>query len=114
MSQTSPQTLSPRRIQERKLVEEGQIRVPIELIKSQRQIEIRIQDISKRGLGFFADLYLEPGIYSIRMLGVEINCELTYCNNHLGIENLFRCGFFVRDSDVNLSDLIERKMPRAS
>lgn len=68
-----------------------------------RLINVRPTDVSPRGLGFIAR---EPlGIGSQFWLEIEdarMRVEVTHCASHLGIENMFYCGVFTRDPDINL------------
>jgi hypothetical protein len=73
-----------------------------------RSIPIRPVDVSKRGLGFFSK---EPltigGFYLLVIAQRQYRVELAYCGNHLGIEDLFRCGLFLRESDGDLLQLCQ-------
>jgi hypothetical protein len=63
---------------------------------------IKPTDVSLRGLGFMANQNLEPGAYWLKFENKKISVELIYSESHLGIDNLFRCGLFVRDPDEDL------------
>ncbi len=68
-----------------------------------RSIPIRPIDVSKRGLGFFAREHLPTGgFYLLVIDNRQYRVELAYCGNHLGIENLYRCGLFLRELDGDL------------
>ena len=69
-----------------------------------RRISIRPIDVSRRGLGFLSREKLKNGSFFWLMIGnSRFRVELAYCNNHLGIDNLFRCGLFLREADGDLS-----------
>lgn len=69
-----------------------------------RRIAIRPMDVSRRGLGFLVREPLRMGALFWLVVGEErFRVELAYCNNHLGIDNLFRCGLFLRDADGDLA-----------
>lgn len=68
-------------------------------------IAIRPLDVSKRGLGFVVRENLKHGGFYFLMIGQrKFRIEIAYCNSHLGIDNLFRCGLFLREADGNLHD----------
>ncbi len=68
-------------------------------------IAIRPLDVSKRGLGFVVRENLKNGGFYFLMIGQHrYRVEIAYCNSHLGIENLYRCGLFLREADGNLQD----------
>ncbi len=73
-----------------------------------RAIPIRPVDVSKRGLGFFAKESLTiGGFYLLVISGKHYRVELAYCQNHLGIDNLYRCGLFLREADGDLHNLCD-------
>jgi hypothetical protein len=60
-------------------------------------------DVSPRGLGIIAEISLRQGSIVVLSLGnYRIRLEVMYCNSHLGIENMFKCGLFSRENDANL------------
>ena len=67
-------------------------------------ILIRPLDVSRRGLGF---LVREPlkngGFYWLNIGNGRFRVEVAYCNTHLGINDLFRGGLFLREADGDLS-----------
>jgi hypothetical protein len=68
-------------------------------------IAIRPLDVSKRGLGFVVRESLKNGGFYFLMIGEQrFRVEIAYCNSHLGIDNLYRCGLFLREADGNLHD----------
>lgn len=65
---------------------------------------IRPIDVSRRGLGFLAREGLKNGDFYWLFIGSsKYRVEVAYCNNYLGIDNLFRCGLFLREADGDLS-----------
>jgi hypothetical protein len=69
-----------------------------------RQVPIRPLDVSRRGLGFLVREPLKPGGFFWLQVGKErFRTELAYCNGHLGIDNLYRCGLFLREADGDLA-----------
>lgn len=69
------------------------------------EVQIRPLDVSPRGLGFLANQEISPGsVYWLELGGRRYRVELAYCNNHLGIDDLFRCGLFLREENGNLTD----------
>jgi len=72
-------------------------------------IPIRPIDVSRRGLGFFTRETVRSGGFFWLVIGTEkFRVELAYCNTHLGIDNLFRCGLFLREADGNLYEACDR------
>jgi len=64
------------------------------------EIPIRPLDVSARGMGFLASKELQNGGYFYLKIGEtlsQLRVELAYCSNYLGIDNLFRCGLFLRE-----------------
>lgn len=67
---------------------------------------LRPIDVSRRGFGFMASHPMEPGVQmTLAVKDKVIKVEVAYCHSHLGIENMFRCGVFVRDPEENLETL---------
>jgi hypothetical protein len=74
------------------------------------RIEVRPIDVSRRGLGFIVSVKLEAGGFYWLILGEhKIRTEVAYCNSHLGIENLYRCGLFLREADGDLEAICRDK-----
>jgi hypothetical protein len=74
-----------------------------------RQVAIRPIDVSRRGLGFLVREQLKPGGFFWLIIGKErFRTELAYCNGHLGIDNLYRCGLFLREADGDLAATCNR------
>jgi hypothetical protein len=74
-----------------------------------RVILIRPVDVSHRGLGFMVREPLLQGTILWLEIGTNrFRVELAYCNNHLGIENLYRGGLFLREADGDLAALCYR------
>lgn len=70
-----------------------------------KQIPVRPIDVSRRGLGFLVREALPSGGFYWLVIGpYKFRVEIAYCNNHLGIDNLFRCGLFLREADGDLSE----------
>lgn len=70
-----------------------------------RRIAIRPIDVSRRGLGFLVREHIKSGAFFWLQIGdVRFRVELAYCNSHLGIDNLFRCGLFLREADGDLAE----------
>lgn len=68
-------------------------------------VPIRPMDVSKRGLGFVAKEKLKSGsVYLLEVRQERFRVEIAYCSDHLGIDNLFRCGLFLRDESGDISD----------
>ena len=71
--------------------------------QSGRVVPIRPLDVSGRGLGFMVKEHLRMGsIYTLVIGTNRFRVEVAYCNPHLGIDSLYRCGLFLRDADGNL------------
>jgi hypothetical protein len=67
-------------------------------------IPIRPIDVSRRGLGFLVREPLKTGgFFWLEIGNGRYRVELAYCGNHLGIDNLFRAGLFLREADGDLS-----------
>lgn len=67
-------------------------------------VPIKPMDVSKRGLGFIAKEKLKSGsVYLLEVRGERFRVEIAYCSGHLGIDNLFRCGLFLRDESGDIS-----------
>ena len=70
-----------------------------------KKIPIRPIDVSRRGLGFLVRENLKTGGFYWLVIGNKrYRVELAYCNMHLGIDNLFRCGLFLREADGDLQE----------
>lgn len=70
-----------------------------------KKIAIRPIDVSRRGLGFLVRENLKTGgFYWLTIGNKRYRVELAYCNMHLGIENLFRCGLFLREAEGDLQE----------
>ena len=66
-------------------------------------VPVRPIDVSKRGLGFLVREQLRSGGFYFLMIGkVRFRVEIAYCDTHLGIDNLFRCGLFLREAEGDL------------
>lgn len=67
-------------------------------------VPIKPMDVSKRGLGFVAKEKLKSGsVYLLEVKEQRFRVEIAYCSGHLGIDNLFRCGLFLRDESGDIS-----------
>lgn len=99
-----------KRHDERSLLEEQTLEDALVCNTSGACYSIRPVDISKRGLGFLVHKHLTPGRYQLRIKDHKFDVEVIYCNNHLGIESLFRCGLFVRNPDISLVELFEDEL----
>lgn len=74
-----------------------------------RAIAIRPIDVSRRGLGFLVREPLKSGCFYVLVIGrYRFRTEVAYCNGHLGIDNLYRCGLFLREAEGNLHDACEQ------
>ena len=74
-----------------------------------KTIAIRPIDVSRRGLGFLVKENMKQGTFYTLIVGNErYRVELAYCNNHLGIDGLFRAGLFLREADGNLHEACDR------
>lgn len=70
-----------------------------------RILPIKPIDASKRGLGFVAKESLKSGtVYLLEVGKSRFRVEIAYCSGHLGIENLFRCGLFLRDESGDIAE----------
>ena len=68
-------------------------------------VPIKPMDVSKRGLGFVSKENLKSGsVYLLEISGTRFRVEIAYCSGHLGIDNLYRCGLFLRDETGDISD----------
>ena len=84
----------------------GSMPWPLETIDQKRLVDPRPLDVSPRGLGLMLGSPVDCG--QRLALVVEqrsISLEVVYCDPYLGIENLFRCGLFLRSPDENLFKL---------
>jgi hypothetical protein len=71
-----------------------------------RLINVRPTDVSRRGLGFIAREPLpHGGQFWLEIDEARLRVEVTHCHSHLGIENMFQCGVFTRDPDVDLEQV---------
>ena len=69
-------------------------------------IKLRPIDVSPRGLGFLTRTELKSGdFFWLVIQHHKIRVEVAYCHAHLGIDNLFRCGLFIREADGNLTSI---------
>ena len=74
-----------------------------------RVVAVRPIDVSRRGLGFLVRESLRNGsFYTLQIGSQRFRVELAYCNGHLGIEGLYRCGLFLREADGNLHEACDR------
>ena len=70
-----------------------------------KRVLIRPLDVSRRGLGFIVREPLKQGGYYWLVIGnTQFRVEVAYCNTHLGIDNLFRCGLFLREAEGDLTE----------
>ncbi|NDE16280.1 hypothetical protein EBZ80_15245 [bacterium] len=71
-----------------------------------RLITVRPTDVSRRGLGFIAREPLpHGGHFWLEIDEARLRVEVTHCHSHLGIENMYQCGVFTRDPDVDLEQV---------
>ena len=71
-----------------------------------RLINVRPTDVSRRGLGFIAREPLpHGGQFWLEIDEARLRVEVTHCHSHLGIENMYQCGVFTRDPDVDLEQV---------
>lgn len=71
-----------------------------------RQLRVRAVDVSRRGFGFIASEALQIGRHMwLEVGGHKLKVEVAYCESHLGIDHMYKCGVFVRDLDINLESL---------
>lgn len=77
-------------------------------MKTGTAYQFRPVDVSARGLGFFVNAEIAKGIYFLEFPDGHVNVEVIYCHGHLGIDNLFRAGLFVRDGSFSLHSLFNR------
>lgn len=74
-----------------------------------KHLKIRPVDVSKRGMGFMVDEMLPNGsLFQLVVEGFQVNAEVAFCINHLGIDNLYRAGLFSRDATVDLTEIFRR------
>lgn len=74
-----------------------------------RVLLIRPIDVSRRGLGFLAREPVQTGACFWLIVGqARFRVEIAYCCSHLGIEDLFRCGLFLREADGDLAESCRR------
>ncbi len=81
------------------------------VIENNREVEVEMVpvDVSHRGLGVMTKHSLQSGQKAyLEVHGKKYSLEVMWCQNHLGIENLYRCGFFIRDSDADLLNLFDQ------
>lgn len=70
---------------------------------SDRLITVRPTDVSPRGLGFIVREALAIGSHFwLEIEDARMRVEVTHCASHLGIDNMYYCGVFTRDPDINL------------
>lgn len=70
-----------------------------------RVLMIRPIDVSRRGLGFHVRELLSCGSCYWLVVGkLQFRVEIAYCSSHLGIENLFRAGLFLREEEGDLAE----------
>ncbi len=66
-------------------------------------------DVSPRGLGILVKIQLAAGSrFIFELQDRKVTLEVVNCQPHLGIENLFRAGLFVRDPDQNLHEIFTK------
>lgn len=76
---------------------------------TERKIEAWPLDVSPRGLGVLIKVPLIPGArLSFFTETKTITLEVVNCQPHLGIDNLYRVGLFVRDQDENLHETFQK------
>jgi len=62
--------------------------------------------VSRRGFGFILGSAVAMGTQYWLVLGDKrLKVEVAYCESHLGIENMFKCGIYTRDPEVDLEHL---------
>ena len=86
--------------------------LPGKLLDSTGQVALsaRPLDVSRRGLALILNVSIQTGSFVwLQVDDKRIKLELAYCHSHLGIDNVFKCGFFTKDADCSLEDLFLRK-----
>ncbi len=64
-------------------------------------------DASHRGFGFISEKEFKIGKIFWLSLGTRrFSFEVSHCESHLGIENRFRCGGFIRDSAADVCNVL--------
>jgi hypothetical protein len=72
-------------------------------------VPIRPIDVSRRGLGFVTREPLKSGtFYWLEIDKHRYRVELAYCQVYLGIDNMFRCGLFLREAEGDLHASCDR------
>ena len=67
---------------------------------------LRPIDVSRRGFGFILGMSVQMGAqYWLHLGDKRLHVEVAYCESHLGIDNLFKCGIYTRDPEINLEHL---------
>jgi len=67
---------------------------------------LRPIDVSRRGFGFIINGSISMGAQYWLVVGDKrLKVEVAYCESHLGIDNLFKCGIYTRDPEVDLENL---------
>lgn len=63
-------------------------------------------DVSRRGFGFILGARVEMGAqYWLELGQHRLRVEVAYCESHLGIDNLFKCGVYTRDPEVDFEKI---------
>lgn len=76
-------------------------------LESGEKITIIGVDASHRGFGFIAEQSFKPGkVFWLTIGARRFSFEISHCESHLGIDNRFRCGGFVRDSTADVCDVL--------
>lgn len=71
-----------------------------------RLIPVRPTDVSRRGLGFIARESLPlGGHFWLEIDEARMRVEITHCHSHLGIDNMYQCGVFTRDPDIDFEQI---------
>jgi hypothetical protein len=75
----------------------------LQTVDGSRSLRVRAIDVSRRGFGFIATEALQIGKHMwLEVGGQKLKVEVAYCESHLGIDHMYKCGVFVRDLDINL------------
>ena len=77
------------------------------VLESGEKISIIGVDASQRGFGFIAKQELKAGkVYWLAIGSRRFSFEISHCESHLGIDNKFRCGGFIRDPAADVSKVL--------
>ena len=98
-----------KRVETRRFRVSGRAVGRIVTLSGDRLLTVRPTDVSRRGLGFITKEPLpHGGQFWFEIDEARLRVEVIHCHSHLGIENMYHCGIFTRDPDIDLEQVFSQ------